>query len=221
MRSKELSPRSKYIEALSTSQIDEEFAARLQMAKLASDRFDKSGISLSASEGHLLSRFIQQHGCKTFLEIGTLTGYSALWILRGLGELGRLITLEKDPAHAQAAFEVLAPEVSAKTCEIIVGDARESLKSIALQFDGIFIDGNKAAYLDYLLWAESHVRLGGLIISDNVFLSGAVWGEQDTPFSEKQVRVMSEFNQRLFDRTKYSSYLVPTDEGMLISVKNF
>lgn len=221
MRIAQPSPRLNYLDEISAQQVSQSLRNKLSRAKQASDSFNKSGISLGISEGLALARVIEAAGCKSFVEIGTLTGYSAIWILHGLGTQGKLWTLEKDEAHASAATQVLSEEIASGQVELLLGDARIKLQELNQQYDGVFIDGNKAAYLDYLNWAETHIKPGGLIVADNVFLSGSVWGEQDTPFSEKQVRVMKEFNARLMDPNRYKSYFFTSDEGMLISVKNF
>ncbi len=191
------------------------------LARESSDQFHKTGISLGLTEARLVSFLIRQHRCKKFVEIGTLTGASALWILQALPLDGKLWTLEKDPAHAGAARSVLGNDPRAIVLE---GDARETLKALSAEglFDGIFIDGNKAAYGDYLAWAESHVRPGGLIVADNVFLSGAVFAQpsqEKSKFSPKQVEVMRAFNRRLADTKFFDSTLVPTPEGLLVAVK--
>lgn len=199
------------------------------LARESSDKLNKTGISLGLTEARLVAFLIRQNKCQKFVEIGTLTGASALWILQALPSDGRLWTLEKDPAHAAAAREVLKCDARAT---ILEGDARETLKILSSEgpFDGIFIDGNKAAYGDYLAWAEANVRAGGLIIADNVFLSGAVFASTDKPetpdsspqkakFSFKQIEVMRAFNRRLADSSLYDSTLVPTPEGLLVAVK--
>ncbi|MNT10850.1 putative O-methyltransferase [compost metagenome] len=165
------------------------------------------------------------HGCKKFVEIGTLTGLSAQYIFEALPEGGELWTLEKDPKHAGMAQQAFAKMnvASSKKIHVIVGDARIELEKLAAlgPFDGVFIDGNKAAYMDYLMWSEKNLRAGGLVLADNVFLSGAVWGDATTQkFSEKQVRVMQEVNLRLADKSLYTSSLIPTFEGLFAAIKN-
>lgn len=195
-----------------------------QRARQASDQLNKTAISLSHLESRLMSFLIAQNRCRKFIEIGTLTGASALWILQALPADGKLWTLEKDPAHAAAARQVLADDARAI---VIEGDARETLKLLVDQgpFDGIFIDGNKAAYGDYLTWAEENLSPGGLVLADNVFLGGAVLMEQDgvklmpLRFSDKQVQIMREFNSRLANPTHYRSALIPTSEGLIAAVR--
>jgi len=208
-----------YIESL----ISPESASK-QHSRAAAEELGLGRISLSPSEGQLLAFMIQQHQCHKFVEIGTLTGLSAQYILEGMNDQGVLWTLEKTEAHAVKAREALAQHPFGKNAKLVVGDARMTLESIASEgpFDGVFIDGNKAAYGDYLAWAEKNIRTGGLIIADNVFLSGAVWGETtQQKFSEKQIAVLQAFNKRLADSELYQSVVVPTQEGMSFAIKCF
>ncbi len=181
------------------------------------------GISISFSEASLVRMVVQLANCKKFIEIGTLTGFSALAILEALSENGQLWTFEKNPQHAKMAKEILqqAADKSGKTVSVIEGDAEIKLNSIVSEgpFDGIFIDGNKSAYLKYLNWAEVNIKKGGLIIADNVFLEGGVWGDPAEKFKNNQIEVMKEFNHQLSDKSKYIFSLVPTSEGLIIAKK--
>lgn len=207
-----------YEEALFKHNHELMFEARQQAQKLG-----LLGISLSFSEASLLRLVVELAGCARFVEIGTLTGFSALAILEGLAEKGQLWTLEKNPLHAKIADELLQKSArqNGKSVKVLVGDADVELKTLQADgpFDGIFIDGNKSAYLKYLDWAEAHLKVGGLIIADNVFLEGSVWGEPTEKFKSKQIEVLKEFNRRLSDKQKYVFSLVPTSEGLIIAKK--
>ncbi|MBC7371442.1 MAG: class I SAM-dependent methyltransferase [Bdellovibrionaceae bacterium] len=210
-----------YIESLASAE-----ALSKRKSRTFAEELGLGKICISPSEGHLLAFMVRTHECRKFVEIGTLTGLSAQYIVEGMGGQGELWTLEKTDLHAKKAIEALSGHPSAKHVHVIVGDARVTLEAVKKSgpFDGVFIDGNKAAYGDYLAWAEKNVRPGGLIAADNVFLSGAVWGEnegQSQSFNDKQVRVMQEFNKRLADPTLYDSVLLPTKEGMFFAVKMF
>ncbi len=219
----DLSPQETYLSSLFPSEAADLPSDLIERARTAAVELGKAAISLSPAEARIVSTLISSHGCKKFVEIGTLTGASALWILQGLHKAGSLWTLEKDPAHAKAAKEILKayqkqnPE---QTVTVIEGDAQETLKALSDEgpFDGIFIDGNKSAYCAYLDWAEENLKKGSLIIADNVFLSGAVFTGNTAKFSKKQVEVMREFNRRLADSSKYQSAIIPTSEGLFVAV---
>ncbi len=185
--------------------------------------FGLNGISLSRGEAHVLRWLIQSKSLKKAVEIGTLTGLSGLYILDALQEGGTLWTLEKNEEHANVAESILkkfATETK-KNVEVIRGDARLTLQKLNTMgpYDFIFIDGNKAAYCDYLIWAEQNLSPGGLLIADNVFLSGSVYSSIKSNFSEKQISVMQKFNERLMDSSIWRGALIPTREGLFVAEK--
>lgn len=204
------------------SLLAEESQLKQQSRQFAED-LGLARISISPAEAQLIKSLVKIHGAKKFVEIGTLTGLSAQYIFEALPDGGELWTLEKDPKHADKAQEVFDKmDQSKKKIHLVRGDAREELAKLSAQgpFDGVFIDGNKAAYFDYLVWAESNLRSGGLILADNIFLSGAVWGETTQQrFSEKQIRIMQEFNRRLSDSNIFESAIVPSYEGLFVALK--
>lgn len=187
-------------------------------------------ISLGDLELQILRTIICLHRPQKFIEIGALTGASGVVILSAMPIMAQFWTFEKDPTHAELALPFLqqAAEEKNQKVEILIGDARLRLPEIESQgpFDGIFIDGNKAAYGDYLAWAEKNILPGGLIIADNVFLNGAVFETEEfavgkKKFSEKQIQVMRSFNLRMSDPTLFESCLLPTEEGLSIAIKLF
>lgn len=214
-----LSEQTKYTNAHGAAETD-----LMKVARSASDRLGKTPISLGVNEGRLLKFLIQLSQVRTVVEIGTLTGYSGLWILEGLHQISaphkKFWTLEKDPAHAQAAREVFSQWKGDVSIEVLEGDANSQLEKLSSQapFDAVFIDANKGAYLDYLKWSVANLRSGGLILADNVFLRGQVFegsSREDSVFSAKQVSVMQEFNRILTDPARFSAVIIPTEEGLL------
>jgi predicted O-methyltransferase YrrM len=222
----EIPKSQQYIESLCLAESATKLKSREFARELGLDR-----ISLSSAEGALLTFLVRLHGGATasgagakIVEIGTLTGLSAQYLIEGTDAGGKVWTLEKSEVHAAKAVEAWSEHPRASDIHAVVGDARATLAGIEANgpFDLLFIDGNKAAYGDYLAWGEKNVRAGGLIIADNVFLSGAVWGESTTQkFNEKQIRVLQEFNRRLADPALYDSVLVPTLEGLFVAMKKF
>ncbi|MGZ6469766.1 MAG: O-methyltransferase [Bdellovibrio sp.] len=218
MRNKESDNKENYMESLLT----EENELKQQSRRFAED-LALARISISPPEAQLIKTLVKIHGTKRFVEIGTLTGLSAQYIFEAMPDGGELWTLEKDPQHGKMAQEIFSKlDQSRKKIHLVLGDARQELEKISAQgpFDGVFIDGNKAAYYDYLIWAEKNLRSGGLILADNVFLSGAVWGESTQQrFSDKQIKVMQEFNRRLADPNLYEGVIAPTFEGLYVAIK--
>lgn len=209
-------------ESYMNSLLTEETNLKKKSRKFA-EELGLARISISPAEGQLIKTLLKVHGTKRFVEIGTLTGLSAQYIFEALPAGGQLWTLEKDPRHGEMSEQVFSQmDQTQKSIHLVLGDARLELEKLSEfgPFDGVFIDGNKAAYFDYLMWAEKNVRPGGLILADNIFLSGAVWGETTTQkFSEKQIRIMKEFNQRLADPALYEAAIVPSYEGLYVAIK--
>lgn len=199
----------------------------VQFTRESSKNFDKLGISLGPLECQILGFLIADLRPRKFIELGTLTGTTAITILNNMPEGSTLWSFEKNELYAQKAHEAWAlhPMKNLKNFVIEVGEALDRLRSIEAEgpFDGIFIDANKAAYWDYLMWAEKNIRKEGLLILDNVFLSGAVWSEVEDrgPFSDKQIEVMKKVNFRIADPKFYKSCLIPTDEGLSVATKLF
>jgi predicted O-methyltransferase YrrM len=149
-------------------------------------------ISVSPSQGKLLHLLARAQGARTILEIGTLGGYSAIWLARALPSGGRLITLEAEPRHAEVARANLARAGLADVAEVRVGPAQDTLPKLHAAGDGpfdlIFIDADKPGYPDYLPWSVRLSRPGSMIIADNVVRDGAVADSASTDVNVQGVR---------------------------------
>jgi predicted O-methyltransferase YrrM len=135
-------------------------------------------INVSPNQGKFLHLLAKIHGARRILEIGTLGGYSAIWMARALPSSGTLVTLEIDPANAEIARANLARAGLSSTASVMVGPATQSLKSLIDQrtelFDMVFIDADKKSYPDYLRLSLQLLRPGGIIVGDNVARRGRV-----------------------------------------------
>lgn len=135
-------------------------------------------INVSAAQGKLLQILAQTCGARRILEIGTLGGYSTIWLARALPHDGRLLTLEAEPKHAEVARANIARAGLAEIVEVRVGRALDTLPKIAAEmrepFDLTFIDADKSRSADYFTWALQLSRRGSLIIVDNVVRNGAI-----------------------------------------------
>jgi predicted O-methyltransferase YrrM len=129
---------------------------------------------VSPVQGRLLELLARLRGAESILEIGTLGGYSTLWLARALPPGGRIVTLEADPHHAQVARANLERAGVADAVEVVVGPALETLPGVAGPFDLIFIDADKERSADYLALSMEHARPGTLIVADNVVRGGAL-----------------------------------------------
>lgn len=188
-------------------------------------KLGRDAISLSPAEASLLRLLAFSLKPQKVVEVGTLTGLSALYLSEALVDGGELWTFEKESQHARFAQPTFKAAIDqskiAIKIHLVEGDARETLPQIEKHgpFDLVFIDANKAAYVDYMHWAKKNLRVGGLLVADNVFLGGSVWGENNGPFSAKQTQVMQDFNQQLMSDPQYVTAIFPTDEGLLVACK--
>ncbi|MCC6613316.1 MAG: O-methyltransferase [Anaerolineae bacterium] len=150
----------------------------LEAALDASDRAGLPAINVAPNQGKLLMLLAQIHGSKSILEIGTLGGYSTIWLARALPPGGHLITLEADPTHAAVARANIARAGLAEVVDLRVGRALDTLPVIQREghapFDLIFIDADKPSNPDYFRWALKLSRVGTVIIIDNVVRKGLV-----------------------------------------------
>ncbi|WP_416482206.1 O-methyltransferase [Streptomyces sp. CL12] len=135
-------------------------------------------IGVTAAQGKLLQLLAQVQGARTILEIGTLGGYSTIWLARALPEDGRLVTLEYSARHAEVATRNIARAGLDRVAQVRVGPALESLPKLADEnpapFDLVFIDADKANNAHYVEWALRLTRAGSLIVLDNVVRCGRV-----------------------------------------------
>jgi len=135
-------------------------------------------IDVTPLQGKFLDILVRATGSKRILEIGTLGGYSTLWIARALPDDGEVVTLELESHHAHIAKQNLEAAGFACRVDLRIGPAAESLAALVQKqvapFDFIFIDADKASYPDYLQWSLKLSRPGALIVADNVVRDGKV-----------------------------------------------
>lgn len=219
MKHGETSPALSYIRALYAEE-----DAVLQEVRDAFEKRDMA-IQVGAEEGKILQLLIRLHKAHTVVEIGTLGGYSAIWMARALPAKGHLHTVEHDSEHAQLARGFIKKAGLADKVTVWEGKAHDVLGRIAEmtpQVDVVFIDADKISYPHYLNWAEAHLKPGGLLIADNTLLFGTVYA--DAPPEQGTVRpttwqAMRDFNARLADSKHFDAVMLPTAEGLSIAVR--
>ena len=181
-------------------------------------------ISVSPTEGKLLHLLALLCNAGRILEIGTLAGYSTIWMARALRAGGRLITIEANPAHAEVARQNLERAGLADAVSVRVGRALEVLPELVAEgqgpFDMIFIDADKAPYAEYLQWALRLARPGTLILADNVVRGGDVVNENATDADTAGIR---RFNEALAAHAGVSSIVLQSvgtrgHDGMALAV---
>jgi predicted O-methyltransferase YrrM len=155
-------------------------------------------IHVSPNQGCFLQLLAASCGARAILEIGTLGGYSTIWLARALPADGRLVTLEFEPKHAEIARANFTRAGLDQVVELRQGRAADSLAQLAAEgagpFDLIFIDADKECYPEYLPWALKFSRRGTLIIADNVVRNGAVI---DPAHPDPRVQGVRRYNELL------------------------
>ena len=168
----------------------------LEAARTANAAANLPAIDVAPPEGKLLYLLARLAGAKRILEIGTLGGYSTIWLARALPPKGRLITLELEPRHAEIAQANLNRAGVSSRVEIRVGPALDSLEQLdqagCKPFDLVFIDADKQNNANYLRWALRFSRPGALVIVDNVVRDGAVVNADDPDESVQGSRKLFE-----------------------------
>ncbi|HZI89716.1 MAG TPA: O-methyltransferase, partial [Candidatus Polarisedimenticolia bacterium] len=149
-------------------------------------------IQVAPNQGKLLNLLARLQSARSILEIGTLGGYSTIWLARALPKDGRLITLELDPKHAEVARKNVERAGLSGIVEVKLGAALETLPTLAAEkrgpFDLIFIDADKANIPEYFTWSLKMSRPGTLILVDNVVRGGAVIESDSQDESVRGVR---------------------------------
>jgi predicted O-methyltransferase YrrM len=184
---------------------------QLEAVLLANEQAGLPAIGVSPLQGKLLEVLMRICGARRVLEIGTLGGYSTIWMARVLPSGGRIVTLEFDPHHAEVAQANLQRAGVADRVDLRVGRAVESLPKLVgtadAPFDFIFIDADKESYSEYLDWALKLSRPGTVIVADNVVRDGKV---VDPGCDDLRVQGIRRFAARLAAEPRLSATAMQT-----------
>lgn len=173
-------------------------------------------IHISQDEGKLLYVLLRAVRATTVLEIGSLGGYSGIWLARALPPAGRLITIEQDPRHAGFARRAFAEAGLGSRVQLIEGAALDVLPTLRPGFDAVFLDADKARLPQYFDWSVKLVRDGGLVLCDNAFFHGSVVDPADQSAETAGVRA---FNRLAATDPRVVSAVVPIRDGLVVTVK--
>lgn len=186
----------------------------LERAFEAPSRHGMPEIHLGPAEGRLLELLLRLANAKKVVEIGTLAGYSALWMARALPPGGRLWTIEADPGHAAVAARILGEAGLGDRVTLVEGDAAELLPKLRDlgPFCAVFLDADKARYDVYGRWATDNLRPGGLLIADNAYLFGRLLAD------DEEARRMRRFHEEM--ALHYRSVCIPTPDGLAVGIRN-
>ncbi len=195
----------------------------LDAALAGSREADLPEIAVTPNQGKLLHVLARTVGAKQILEVGTLGGYSTIWLARALPEGGRVVTLEADPKHAQVAEANLERAGLTERIDLRVGRAIDTLPELEAErvgpFDFVFIDADKPSIPDYFDWALKLTRPGSLIVVDNVVRRGKL---ADPECRDEAVLGCRRLIERLESETRVSATVVQTvgakgHDGMVLA----
>lgn len=178
---------------------------------------DMPQISIAPGYGRLLTLLVKMTGARQLLEIGALGGYSGICLARGLGEDGRLYSLELKQEYADVAHRHLREAGLGDRVEYRIGEALTSLEQLEREgrrFDFYFIDADKGNYPNYLEWAIRLANPGALIVGDNLLMRGKTLNASEKGNAVTQMR---EFNRRIAGDPRLESVLLPAYDGLALA----
>ena len=173
-------------------------------------------INLQPNEGRLLQLLTMLCAAERAVEIGTLAGYSGIWIARGLPAHGKVVTIEKSSVHANLARSHFERAGLADKVTVLQGAGVQMLRKLEADapYDLMFIDADKANYANYLEWAAQNLRVGGAVIADNAFWGGQIFNPQ----TEDDHGLVA-FNQSLANHPQFESTIIEVGDGIALGVK--
>jgi predicted O-methyltransferase YrrM len=192
----------------------------LQLVRAHSVEYDLPPIDVRPEEGLMLSLFARLIGARRILEIGTLAGYSGIWLARALPDDGRLITLELEPHYAQIARNHFASAGLSERVEVHEGAALDTLAAFDADptfdamFDLVFVDADKENNLAYLVWAIDHVRSGGLILVHNAFCEGYLLDDN----ADASARATLAMINMMATDTRLLSTIIQGEDGLAVAM---
>jgi caffeoyl-CoA O-methyltransferase len=195
------------------------FAVEDPVLKRVRDRHaqqDLPPIHISPEEGKLLHVLLRAAGARRVLEIGSLAGYSGIWLARALPAGGMLTTIEKQPAHAALARQAYAEAGVADRVGLVEGEALTVLATLSPGFDAVFVDADKEPLAQYFEHSVRLLRTGGLLLCDNAFFHGSVVDLNDHSAPVEGVRA---FNRLAATDPRVVSAVIPIRDGVVIGVK--
>ena len=175
-------------------------------------------IQVPAITGRTLQVLAAAVGARRVLEVGTLGGYSAIWIARGMAPGSSLLSIELNEDHAVLAREFLAKAGLDDVVEVLVGDGREVLPGLGPDgsYDMVFLDADKEGYVEYLTHAARLLRPGGLVAADNALWRGHV---VETASDDPTTRAIQTFNEALAASTDFLGTILPVGDGVAVGVR--
>jgi len=197
------------------------FAPEDELLGALREEADRTGLpptAISADAGRFLQVLLRSIGARRVLEVGTLAGYSAIWMARALPSDGTVVTMEREERYAAFAERYIERAGLAGVVRVRRGRALDVLPSLdGEQFDLVFLDGDRAPLVTYFEWALRLVRPGGIVVAHNVLLAGRV-ANHESRNDDDELRAVRAFNTRVSTERRVASILVPAYDGFLVAL---
>lgn len=190
--------------------------AALQDIRAMQRRLGLPDIAISADQGKILMVLLAAVRARLVLEIGTLGGYSGVWMARALPPEGRLTTIEYDPRHAAVAREAFRRAGVARQVELLEGRALDVLPTLKPGYDAVFVDADKTPLEEYFRHAMRLLRRGGVLLCDNAFFNGRVTDPNDR---EPDIEGVRAFNRLAATDPRLVAAVIPVRDGLVVGVK--
>jgi caffeoyl-CoA O-methyltransferase len=169
-------------------------------------------------QGKTLEMLVKLLNPKTILEIGTYTGYSGICMARGLGEKGKLITLDVNDEIEAMVRGFFEKSGLANKIEYHIGNALDIIPTLKGNFDMVFIDADKTNYINYYNLIVDRVNPGGIILADNVLWSGKVLVEEGKKI-DKDTKIILDYNRMVQEDSRVENVLLPIRDGLMLARK--
>ncbi len=170
--------------------------------------------------GHVQGKVLEMISCmiqpQHILEVGTFTGFSALCLVKGLQQGGKLHTIELREEDAETAKKYFAKANVNDKIILHIGDARQVISTLKEQWDLVFIDADKVSYIDYYELTLPHVKQGGFILADNVLFHGEVLQNE---LKGKNAKAIHAFNEHVANDNRVQKVLLTVRDGLLLIKK--
>lgn len=188
------------------------------LARIEREAQDEGQPAVGRAVGAFLRTLVAMTGGGRVLEVGTNIGHSGLWMAHGLAPEGRLDTIELDPELARRARVHFKEAGFHERIRVLEGAALDVLPTLQDgAYDLVFLDAVKSEYPAYLEHAARLLRPGGVVAADNVFWQGQVW---DDAVHDEQTEGVRAFTRRIFQGPRWTSSIVPLEDGVSVSVLN-
>jgi len=177
---------------------------------------DHGVVPIDPTRGRFLELITRLTSPSRVLEIGSGAGYSALWILKGMGRKGSLEAIERDPVVAKEFGAVMQKAHLTSRVRIRLGPALSTLRKLTGPYDLVFIDADKNEYPDYLKYSLKLTKVGAVILADNMLWSGATFLEG---VRREGAKGIIEYTKKIFSDSRLASLIVPLGDGLAVSLR--